>query len=627
MQHAEAEHAMEGQQEMHDDNVDYDPSMYTEEGMVDGEIVEMPGPGEITCYCHPTHVLGAKDFFTRTGLWFLINKEQLLNGITASILQCHEAIAFAIIAGIDPTLCLQSTWIIGIIASLVGGRPGTISGFSGAIAVIISKLSKDTSMEYVFYAVMLAGIIQMVFGIFKCGKIMRVVPYPVIVGFANAIAIMLAFSQVSFFQIQHLKSTEVGEYTGSDFHVEIGLSLSPVMNPHPWLGSEQLIVMGAEVGLGFIVCLFLPKLTRAVPSSLVCIIVVTIAEYAIVRPLGYSTNVLKNLADIKGVYPMPVFLDTKYTMPPINLDTLLKVYVSAISIAAISIFESLMSLSIVDELTDSRGNRNREAFGQGLGQFVSGILGGVGGSAVIGQTLLNVKNQGYTRLSGFVAPLFVMIIMMGAAPAIEYIPVAAYVASMLNVIVHTMHWDSMVVMIAGLMPQAMRNKLNLRRKVSRSDCFIILAMIAATLFLDLATAVAIGTCLSLLMYTWDSGLHIRVEREVTEEEDLVTYTVTGPLFFGSVLPFNEMFPIMATHEDPTNVMIVLEETEVFDWSGMVALKSLHDRLIRSGKNVKFSYITQSSKRLMEKSSKMWEDVHFMNAEEVDIEDEMIEERV
>jgi len=182
-------------------------------------------------------------------------------------------------------------------------------------------------------------------------------------------------------------------------------------------------------------------------------------------------------------------------------------------------------------------------------------------------------------------------------------------------------------MIAGLMPQAMRNKLNIRRKVARADCFTILVMIAVVLFIDLATAVAIGTAISLLMYTWDSGTHIRVEREITEEEDLVTYTVTGPLFFGSVLPFEEMFPIMAAHEDPTNVMIVLEETEVFDWSGMVALKALHDRLLRSGKNVKFSYITQSSKRLMEKSSRMWEDVHFMNAEEVDIDEEMIEEHV
>uniref|UniRef100_A0A7S1BBL7 STAS domain-containing protein n=1 Tax=Corethron hystrix TaxID=216773 RepID=A0A7S1BBL7_9STRA len=623
MQHIDNETG-EGQPEAQED---YDPDMYAEEAMLNGEILEMPGPGELTCYCSPTTVYGCKDFFTRTGLWFLINKEQLLNGITASILQCHEAVTFAIIAGIDPTICLQSTWIIGLLASIIGGRPGTISGFSFASAVIVSKLAKDHSMEYVFYAVMLAGILQALFGVFKCGKIMRVIPYPVIVGFTNAIAIVLAVSQVSFFQHQDLSSNEVGKVTGSDFHVELGLSLSPLFRLNQWLSAEELIVMGAEVGLGFIICLFLPKLTRAVPSSLVAIVVVTIAEYAIVQPLGYQTKMLLDFAEIKQIYPMPVLIDPKYVMPSISLETLRIVYVPAISIAAISLFESLMTISIVDELTDSRGNRNREAFGQGLGQFASGILGGVSGSAVVGQTLLNMKNQGYTRLSSFIAPFFVMIWMFGAAPAINHLPVSGFVACMLNVICHTYDWSSMVIMIAGLMPQAMRNKLNIRRKVARADCFTILAVIAVILLIDLATAVAIGTCISLLMYTWDSGMHIRAEREITEEEDLVTYTVTGPLFFGSVLPFEEMFPIMAVQEDPTNVMIVLEETEVFDWSGMVSLKSLHDRLLRLGKNVKFSYITQSSKRLMEKSSRMWEDVHFMNAEEVDIEDEMIEEHM
>jgi len=596
-------------------------------------------PGDMRCFCRPTSASGARDFGIRLGQWFVINKDQLFSGLNAAIISIPETISFSILAGVHPVIVLQSTWILALITSLLGGRPGTISGATGAIAVVISTLVKEQGIGYLFYAIMLAGVIQLLFGIFRLGKLIRLFPYSVITGFANSTGVAIAISLVNFFkEMNALNGTEEIEGAMSDrvptrtllepvwgpaSPLAFGVSMTPITNKSPWLAPEVLICMGSEAALALLVCLMLPKLTRLVPSSLVGLVMATIGEYAVVRPLGYRTGIVKDLADIQGIFPVPVFYHDKYVMPEASWETLRLVYATAIGVAAIALMESFMTLSIVDRMTHSDGNYNREALAQGLGQLVSGALGGMGGSAKIGQTIINVRNGGVTRLAGVVSSLCLLLIIFGAPEIVEYIPMGALIGVMVYVCLNTINWNSIVCILSTLFPQCLRNKLNFHSKIARSDVFIMLMMTAVTLFVDLAVAVAVGVAVALIAYTWESGLHLRVEREVTEEEDMVTYNISGPLFFGSVKILEEMIPNEMLVNEPTNVMIVLEETEVFDWSGMVCLKELHERLIMLGKAVKFSYITHTSKRIMEKSSRMWEDVHFMDAEDIDLDDEMV----
>jgi len=592
-------------------------------------------PGDMRCFCRPTSASGARDIGIRLGQWFVINKDQLFSGLNVAIISIPETISFAILAGVKPVIALQSTWILALTTSLLGGRPGTISGATGAIAVVISTLVKEQGIGYLFYAIMLAGFIQLLFGILRLGKVIRIFPYSVITGFANSTGVAIAISLVNFFKEQDvLNGAEEIETIMTDrvptrallqpaSPLSFGVSMTPITNTMPWLAPDVLICMGSEAALALLVCLMLPKLTRMIPSSLVGLVMATIGEYAVVRPLGYRTSIVQDFPSVQGILPAPVFFDDRYQMPPASLETLRRVYATAIGVAAIALMESFMTLSIVDRMTHSDGNYNREALAQGLGQFVSGALGGMGGSAKIGQTIINVRNGGVTRLAGVFSSLCLVLIIFGAPEIVEYIPIGGLIGVMLYVCLNTINWNSVVCILSTLFPQCLRNKFNFHSKIARSDVFIMLMMTAVTLYVDLAVAVAGGVAVALIAYTWESGLHLRVEREVTEEEDMVTYNISGPLFFGSVKILEEMIPNEMLQNEPTNVMIVLEETEVFDWSGMVCLKELHERLIMLGKAVKFSYITHTSKRIMEKSSRMWEDVHFMDAEDIDLDEEMV----
>jgi SulP family sulfate permease len=366
---------------------------------------------------------------------------------------------------------------------------------------------------------------------------------------------------------------------------------------------------------------YFPKLTNAIPASLAAIIVTTILEWALIRPIGYETNTVKDLQDVKGDFPIPVWSDSQYTdlMPPVNGETLGIIFPVAITVAAIGLLESLLTLEIIDEMTNTKGNGNREAFGQGLGNLLSGMFGGMGGCTTIGQSMMNLHSGGYTRLSSTVAACFMLIIILAAYPLINLIPVAGLAGVMFVVTYFTIEWESAVVVLGSLLPQRMRIKHGIETKVQRTDVLVMLIVVAVTLVLDLAIAVGVGILVSCLVFAWDAGTRLSFSRAVSADGQEVVYSVGGPIFFGSIKPLLDLFPDPT--KEPKNVTVLFERAEIHDWSGMMAIKRLHERFENNGATVQFRKLNVASRRLLHKSKDLWEGVDVFTDEEVKVEDD------
>lgn len=371
-----------------------------------------------------------------------------------------------------------------------------------------------------------------------------------------------------------------------------------------------------------------PKIGKAIPASLAAIIVTTIFEWGLVRQIGYETNTVKDLQDVKGDFPIPVWLDSRYVgdslpslekMPPLNGKTLGIILPVSLTVAAIGLLESLLTLEIIDEMTNTVGNGNREAFGQGLGNFLCGIFGGMGGCTTIGQSMMNIHSGGYTRLSSTVAACFMLIIILVAYPLINMIPVAGLAGVMFVVTYFTIEWESAAVVLGSCLPQRIRIRHGMETKVKRSDVFIMLIVVAVTLILDLAIAVGVGIFVSCLVFAWDAGTRVTLSRDVSSDGEEVVYSVAGPIFFGSIKPFMDLFA--DPREEPKNVTILFNNAEIYDWSGMMAVKRLHERFEKNGCTVKFQKLNVSSRRLMHKSKSLWEGVSVFNEEKVDVEND------
>lgn len=538
--------------------------------------------------------------------WPLANKNQILSGITVALAQIPEAVSFSFVAGVDPIVGLQSAWIMGICTSLGGGRPGMVAGATGAVAVVLTNIKKVHGLGHLFYAIMLAGIIQMIFGFLKLGVLIRMIPHPVMVGFCNGLGLIIGLAQFNIFK-------ESGSEIDNDHRYlsEIGGAFAPFTNGQPWVDSIMIGWMVFHIIVTIGTYILFPKLTEAIPASLASIIVSTICEWAIVRQVGYETNTVADLASVSGTFPVPVWIDTTYgykdIMPPFSMKLIGEIFPTAITAAAIGLLESLLTLQIIDELTNTRGNSNREAFGQGLGQFLSGALGGMGGCTTIGQSLMNIHSGGYTRLSSSVAAIFMLIIILAAYPLINLIPVASLAGVMFLVTYFTIEWDSGIVVLGSLLPLKLRTKWGIYTKVKRADVLIMLIVVAVTLTFDLAIAVAVGTVVACLVFSWDSGNRLKMEREVSPDGKHVVYSVSGPIFFGSINPFLNLFPDPRT--EPKNVTILLEGADVYDWSGMVAIKKLSERFNNNGSTVLFQRLNVASHKLMMKGEHIWEGVN------------------
>ncbi len=479
-------------------------------------------------------------------------KNEILSGLTVALALIPEAIAFALIAGLSPLTGLYAAFMMGLVTAIFGGRPGMISGATGAVAVVIVSLAKTHGVEYIFAAVVLAGIIQMLAGVFKLGKFIRLVPHPVMFGFVNGLAIVIFMAQLSSFKI-----------AGVDGELQ-------------WMQGNQLYLMIGLVLLTMLIIWGLPKLTKVIPASLTAILVVTV----VVIGFGIDTKTVGDISSIQGGFP-PFHIP----MIPFNWETLEVIFPYALIIAGVGLIESLLTLNLIDEITQTRGRSNKEAIAQGMANVLSGLFSGMGGCAMIGQSLINISSGARARLSGIVASVMLLVFVMFGASYIEQMPMAALTGLMIMVAIGTFEWASFKVI--GKMPN--------------HDIFVGILVALITVFLhNLALAVLIGVVISALVFAWESAKRIRA-RKYIDVAGVKHYEIFGPLFFGSVKAFNEKFDV---NGDPQEVIIDFKESRVNDMSGIEALNKLTERYQKAGKEIHLRHLSTDCLKLLKDAEKI-----------------------
>jgi SulP family sulfate permease len=480
-------------------------------------------------------------------------KDDLLSGLTVALALVPEAIAFAFVAGVNPLVGLYAAFMVGLITASIGGRPGMISGATGALAVVMVDLVASHGVEYLFAAVVLMGFFQILAGVLRLGKFIRIVPHPVMLGFVNGLAIVIFLAQLQNFQV-----------AGANGAVE-------------WMAGSALLLLVGMIGLTMAIIHYLPRFTTAIPSSLVAIVVVTLLVVA----FNLDLRTVGDLASIAGGFP-------EFHIPsvPFNLDTLWVILPYSIILAAIGLIESLLTLSLIDEMTGTRGRGNKECVGQGVANTVTGMFGGMGGCAMIGQSMINVNSGGRSRLSGITAAISLLIFILFASSLIEMIPLAALTGVMFIVVIGTFEWSSFRIM----------------GKIPRADAFVLILVSAVTVATDLAIAVVVGVIVSALVFAWEHAKHINVKTYIDDKGTKV-YEVNGPLFFGSVHSFLELFDAKS---DPDDVVVEFQNSRVGDHSGLEAIDTLAERYLNAGKTLHLRHLSPECRKLLHKAGNLVE---------------------
>jgi SulP family sulfate permease len=477
-------------------------------------------------------------------------KLEVMAGLTVALALIPEAVAFAMIANLSPLTGLYAAFVMGLVTAIFGGRPGMISGATGAVAVVIVGLSISHGPEYIFATVVLAGLIQILAGVLRLGKLIRLVPHSVIFGFVNGLAIIIFMSQLDQFKTANADGELV------------------------WMTGEPLYTLLGLVAITIAIIVGLPKLTKAVPANLVAILTV----FALVAFLGIETKTVGDMASISGGFP-PFHIP----MVPLSWETLALIFPYAAIMAGVGLIESLLTLNIVDEITETRGRGNKECVAQGTANVLSGFFSGMGGCAMLGQSLINVSSGARARLSGIVAAVSLLIFIMFAADIIELLPMAALTGLMIMVAVGTFEWAS----------------LKTFRRMPKSDVLVMVLVTLVTILLhNLALAVLVGVIISALVFAWDNAKRIRA-RKRTDEDGIKHYELYGPLFFGSVQAFNEKFDVL---NDPNEVIIDFSESRIVDMSGIEAVNKLTERYAKQGKKLHLRHLSEDCRRLLNKAN-------------------------
>ncbi|GAK96391.1 sulfate permease [Nonlabens tegetincola] len=503
-------------------------------------------------------------------------KNDILAGITVSLAMIPEVVAFAFVAGIDPLVALSGAFIIGLITALFGGRPGLISGAAGAVAVIFVDLiikghEKGMAFEnpvenmgfyYLFATVILMGVIQIGAGIFKIGKFVRLIPHPVMMGFVNGLAVVIFIAQIKMFS--H-KNPVVGE-DGVTRYVST------------YMQGTELWTMIALVLLTMGIIWLLPKLTKKIPAALTAIIVTT----AVVVISGMEVSTVGSYiiegggTGLKG--ELPTFNTDLWSNLPINFKTFQFILPYAFLAAAVGLIESLMTMNLVDELTETRGSGNRECVAQGAGNIVSGLFGGTGGCGMIGQTVININAGGRGRLSGVMMAITLLTFLLFTDKLIEQVPIAALIGVMFMMVIDTFAWSSFRIL----------------NKIPKSDAAVLITVSVVTVIFDLAIAVFVGVIISALVFAWESAKRIRARKRI-EDDGTKVYEIWGPLFFGSVTDFNKKFD---PKNDPQKIKIDFIESRVQDHSGIEALREVVNKYQAQGKEVKLTHLSPECRQLL-----------------------------
>ena len=471
-------------------------------------------------------------------------KTEILSGLTVALALVPEAVAFAFVAHVNPLVALYAAFFVGLITALIGGRPGMISGATGALAVAMVSLVVDHGVEYLFAAVVLMGLIQILVGVCNLGKLIRLVPHPVMLGFVNGLAIVIVLSQLA-----HFKVAETGQ----------------------WMEGTALLTMLGLTALTMVIIYIVPKISKAVPAPLVGIL----ALFGVTYFFGIQTVTVGDMASISGGLP-----SFHIPMVPFNLATLRIILPYSLILAAIGLIESLLTLTLIDEITETTGSNKRECIAQGVANGVTGFFGGMGGCAMIGQSMINIGNGARHRLSAFTAALFLLAFVLFGSSIIEAVPLAALIGVMFTVVIATFAWSSLRIM----------------HKIPKSDAAVIVIVSTLTVIFDLAIAVLVGVIVSALIYAWDSATHITATSK--ERDGVKTYHLYGPLFFAAITEFRKLFDVKG---DPDEVLVNFKHCRVWDHSAIEALIRLHERYEKEGKTIHYIGLSPRCTKLLERS--------------------------
>ncbi len=494
-------------------------------------------------------------------------KTEILAGFTVAMTMIPESLSFAILAGLSPLTGLYAAFIMGLVTAVFGGRPGMVSGGAGATVVVLIALMQSHGVEYVFAAVALAGIIQILIGIFKLGKFIRLVPQPVMYGFVNGLAVIIFMAQIAQFKVAAANGTA-------------------------WMAGHALWVMLGLAVLTILIVIFLPKFTKAVPASLIGIIVVSLLVFG----FGINTKTVKDIASISGGFP-PFHIPSV----PFSFDTLKIIFPYSLVMAGVGLIESLLTLNVVDEITGTRGRGNKECVAQGSANILNGFFTGMGGCAMIAQSFVNLSAGSRARLSGIVASLTILLIILFGAPVIERVPMAALVGVMVMVAIGTFEWTS----------------LRIINKMPRHDVIVGMLVAIITIWLhNLALAVLIGVIISALVFAWESAKRIRAKKYV-DDQGIKHYEIYGPLFFGSATAFLEKFDVQ---NDPAEVIIDFKESRIADMSAIEALNKLTERYQKQNKKLHLRHLSEDCRLLLKNAEdvievNVLEDPHYKVATE------------
>lgn len=475
-------------------------------------------------------------------------KTEILSGLTVALALVPEAVAFALMAGLSPLTGLYAAFVMGLVTSILGGRPGMISGATGAVAIVLVSLAKSHGVEYIFATVVLAGIIQIAAGFLKLGKLMRLVPHPVIFGFVNGLAIIIFSAQLIQF-----KDDSGAWLTGMPLFVILGLVLV-----------TMFIIWG------------LPKITKAFPSSLAAILVI----FGIVVLFNIDTKTVGDIASIQGGFP-----PFHFPKVPFTWESIVIIAPYAGIMAAVGLIESLLTLNIIDEITETRGRGNKEAIAQGTANILSGMFSGMGGCAMIGQSLINISSGARARLSGIFAAIMLLVFIMFGSGLIEKMPMAALTGVMIMVSIGTFEWAS----------------LKTFNRMPKSDIIVMVLVTLVTVFLhNLALAVVVGIIIAALVFAWDNAKRIRVTSHI-HDDGTKHYEIIGPLFFASTTAFNEKFDVV---NDPKNVILDFADSRVADMSAIEALNKLTERYVKVGKKVELQHLSSDCVQLLQNAEEI-----------------------
>ena len=495
------------------------------------------------------------NFMNDEGLSISRVRTELLSGLTVALALIPEAVAFAFVAGVHPLVGLYAAFLVGLVTAVLGGRPGMISGATGALAVVMVALVAEHGVEYLFATVVLMGILQIIAGVMQWGKFIRLVPHPVMLGFVNGLAIVIFLAQLTQFKVPGTAEVSGHGSSGGE-----------------WLSGSSLYMMLALVVLTMFIIYIMPRITRIIPSPLAGIGVVA----GLVIFFGLDVPRVGDMASIQGTLP-PFHIPSI----PVNWETLEIIFPYAVILAAIGLIESLLTLNLVGEMTGKRGGASQECIAQGLANTATGFFGGMGGCAMIGQSMINVKSGGRTRIAGISAALFLLIFILVGAPIIEMIPLAALVGVMFMVVIGTFAWNSFKIL----------------RRVPFTDAFVTILVTIVTVISDLAVAVVVGVIVSALAYAWNNARRIHAHTEISETGAKI-YRIQGPLFFGSSDGFLELFDVP---NDPNEVIIEFSDSRVVDQSALQAIEAVAGKYELANKRIQLRHLSRDCHSLLTKA--------------------------